>query len=125
MVGASPLSLSLGQTLLLPSVLFHHSNVRLPRAAERRLSLLLVTPRMHGIHHSAAREETDSNWSSGLTLWDRLHGTLRLDVPQEEITVGVPAYREPSEVGLAEVLRLPFVRQRPAWALPGDGAAQG
>jgi sterol desaturase/sphingolipid hydroxylase (fatty acid hydroxylase superfamily) len=38
---------------------------------------LIVTPRMHGIHHSTVREETDSNWSSGLTVWDWLHGTLR------------------------------------------------
>ena len=123
-VGASPLSLSVWQTLLLPSVIFHHSNVRLPAQAERLLNIFIVAPRMHGIHHSAAREEADSNWSSGLTLWDRLHGTLRLDVPQEEITVGVPAYREPSEVGLADALRLPFVRQRPTWA-PPEGSARG
>ena len=40
-----------------------------------------------------AGEETDANWSSGLTLWDGLHGTLRSNVPQDEITIGVPAYR--------------------------------
>jgi len=62
--------------------MFHHANVRLPIAAERRLNRFVVTPRMHGIHHSIVREETDSNWSSGLTLWDWLHGTLRLEVPQ-------------------------------------------
>jgi sterol desaturase/sphingolipid hydroxylase (fatty acid hydroxylase superfamily) len=118
-VGASPQSLSVWQTLLLLSVLFHHSNVRLPETAERLVNLFVVTPRMHGIHHSTVREETNSNWSSGLTVWDRLHGTLRLDVPQEEITVGVPAYRNPSDVTLGPVLALPFVRQRPAWTPRG------
>src|SRR5215212_9100942 len=44
---------------------FHHSNVRLPIAVERRLNRVLVTPRMHGIHHSTVRAETDANWSSG------------------------------------------------------------
>lgn len=121
LIGAGPLSLSVWQTWLLVSVLFHHSNVRLPLGVERRLCLLLVTPRMHGIHHSAVREETNSNWSSGLALWDRLHSTLRLDVPQQAITIGVPAYRDPREVGLVEVLKLPFVRQRPTWLLHGDG----
>ena len=70
---------------------------------------------MHGIHHSVVRAETDSNWSSGLTLWDRLHGTLRLDVPQDAITIGVPAYREPADVRLPRILAMPFARQRPSW----------
>ena len=121
MIGVSPFSLSVWQTFLLLCVLFHHSNVRLPLEVERKLNRVLVTPRMHGIHHSIIREETNSNWSSGLTLWDWLHGTLRLNVPQQEITIGVPAYRELAEVELVEVLKLPFTEQRPTWELPGDG----
>lgn len=121
LIGVSPLAFSVWQTLLLLSILFHHSNVRLPVRVERWLNHLVVTPRMHGIHHSTVREETDSNWSSGLTVWDRLHGTLRLNVPQDEITIGVPAYREPEEVELIKVLGMPFAEQRPAWQLPNDG----
>jgi sterol desaturase/sphingolipid hydroxylase (fatty acid hydroxylase superfamily) len=115
LVGVSPLALSVWQTLLMLSVLFHHSNVRLAVGLERKINLLVVTPRMHGIHHSVVEEETNSNWSSGLTLWDRLHGTLRLDVPQDAIDIGVPAYREPREVGLGSMLALPFGEERPAW----------
>ena len=114
-IGVSPLAFSVWQTLLMLSILFHHSNVRLPVELERRLNRLVVTPRMHGIHHSAVKEETDSNWSSGLTVWDRLHGTLRLDVPQSEITIGAPAYRDPRELGLAQILKLPFAEERNAW----------
>lgn len=121
LLGVSPLSFSVWQTLLFLSIMFHHSNLRLPINFERRLNRLIVTPRMHGIHHSIVREETDSNWSSGLTLWDYLHGTLRLNVPQEEITIGVPAYRQPEEVGLLEILVMPLTAERPAWLLPGDG----
>jgi sterol desaturase/sphingolipid hydroxylase (fatty acid hydroxylase superfamily) len=120
-IGVSPLAFSVWQTALQVSILFHHSNVRLPIALERRLVHVLVTPRMHGIHHSILRGETDSNWSSGLTLWDRLHGTLCLDVPQAEITIGVPGYRAPADVTLPSILVLPFVRQRPSW--PADGPA--
>ncbi|HEY1404762.1 MAG TPA: hypothetical protein VGB05_11580, partial [Pyrinomonadaceae bacterium] len=69
---------------------------------------------MHGIHHSTVRGERDANWSSGLTLWDRLHGTLRLNVPQAAIKIGVPAYRAPGELGLFEILKLPFGASRQA-----------
>ena len=117
-VGVSPLALSVWQTLLLLSVLFHHSNVRLPVGLERRINRFVVTPRMHGIHHSAAEGETNSNWSSGLTVWDWLHGTLNLRVPQEAVNVGVPAYRDPQEVGLLEILKLPFGPVRPTWQTP-------
>lgn len=118
LLGITPLTFSVWQTCLLLSILFHHSNVRLPLELERRLNRLLVTPRMHGIHHSIVEEETNSNWSSGLTVWDWLHGTLRLNVSQDEIVIGVPAYRNASEVGLEEVLALPFGEQRPTWDAP-------
>ncbi len=116
-IGVSPFAFSLWQTLLFLSIMFHHSNVRLPIEVERALNRIIVTPRMHGIHHSTVRAETDSNWSSGLTVWDYLHGTLRLNVPQDEIDIGVPAYREPEEVALESILEMPFTRQRATWEL--------
>jgi sterol desaturase/sphingolipid hydroxylase (fatty acid hydroxylase superfamily) len=119
-IGVSPLALSVWQTATLVEILFHHSNVELPLEVERLLSRLVVTPRIHGIHHSIIPEETSSNWSSGLTLWDWLHGTERTDVPQEEITIGVPAYRSPEELTLPKVLVMPFKEQRDSWRLPGD-----
>jgi len=45
---------------------------------------------MDTIHHAAMRAHTNSNWSSGLTLWDRVHGTLYLAVAQDEITIACP-----------------------------------
>src|SRR5262245_32955574 len=116
-LGVSPPTFLFWQSALLVSTMFHHANLRLPLALERRLAWLVVTPRLHGIHHSCVRDETDSNWSSGLTLWDRLHGTFRFDVPQERITIGVPAYRSPTDVELGRMLALPFGRQRPSWEL--------
>jgi sterol desaturase/sphingolipid hydroxylase (fatty acid hydroxylase superfamily) len=107
-IGVRHRTLSLWQTLTLISVLFHHSNVRLPMALERVLIRFIVTPRMHGIHHSIVENEMNSNWSSGLTIWDRLHGTLRLDVPQSAITIGVLAYRAPADVRLCSLLIMPF-----------------
>ena len=119
-IGVSPRALAIWQRLLLLSVVFHHSNLRLPIGVERRLGRLVMTPRLHGIHHSVVEEEQDSNWSSGLTLWDRLHGTYRANVPQSEVTIGVPAYRDPEDVALPEIIAMPFVRGAPEWAFP-DG----
>ncbi|GAC1539657.1 MAG: sterol desaturase family protein [Polyangiales bacterium] len=118
--GVSPTAFAIWQTLTTVQILFHHSNLRLPLVVERWLSLLIVTPRMHGIHHSAVRAETDSNWSTIFSFYDRLHRTLRLDVPQEEIVIGVPAYRRSDEVTLGNSLSLPFGRHFHRWTRPGQ-----
>ena len=123
LIGVSPTSFAAWQMFLFPSILFHHSNIRLPLEFERKLQKFVVTPRLHGIHHSAAREETDSNWSSGLTLWDRLHGTYRADVPEDKITIGVPAYQNPGELTLPKILWLPFKAQRTSWQ-PAEAGKQ-
>jgi len=116
LIGVDPQALWLWQTILFASILFHHANVRLPRRVERLLVRVIVTPRMHGIHHSDRIEETNSNWSSLLSAWDYLHRTMRLDVPQERIVIGVPAWQNPSDVTLGKILFLPFLRQRDDWS---------
>ena len=121
LIGVSSPAYSAWQKLLMFSILFHHSNVDLPIELEHWLSRIIVTPRLHGIHHSIIRDETDSNWSSGLTLWDWLHGTLKLNVPQQAITIGVPAYRQSRDVSLPKLIAMPFVAQPPSWQLPGNG----
>jgi sterol desaturase/sphingolipid hydroxylase (fatty acid hydroxylase superfamily) len=117
LLGISPFALALWQTLTLMEIMFHHSNIRLPENLERRLCHLIVTPRMHGIHHSIAREETDSNWATIFTWPDRLHGTMQLNVPQKEITIGVAAYQQPEELTIGRIMKLPFVVDRPNWQL--------
>ncbi len=98
---------------------FHHSNWRLPRPVERALNIVIVTPRMHGIHHSIIKDETDSNWGSVFCWWDRLHRSHRMDIAQDDITIGVPAYRDEKELTLGELWKMPFGPIRP-WKLP-DG----
>lgn len=119
LIGVSPRALTVWQRLTSLSVLFHHSNVRLPVEVERVVALLVTTPRLHGIHHSIVRDEQDSNWSSGLTIWDRLHGTYRGNVPQAEIEIGIADHRDPADVTLPRVLAMPFA-EAPTGTLP-DG----
>ena len=114
-IGVDPKTLWLWQTILFASILFHHSNVHLPLRFERFLVPLIVTPRMHGIHHSDRLDETNSNWSSLLSAWDYLHRTMRFDVPQERVVIGVPAYHDAADVTIGKILLLPFRRQRRDW----------
>jgi sterol desaturase/sphingolipid hydroxylase (fatty acid hydroxylase superfamily) len=108
LLGIDRRTLSAWQLLMMVSIFFHHSNLRLSPGNERLLVKFVVTPRMHGIHHSDYLRETDSNWSSLLSWWDYLHNTMRLDVPQREITIGVPAYQDETSVTLPRLITLPL-----------------
>lgn len=119
-IGPDPRSVAIYQILLFVCILFHHSNTRLPLWLERVLVRVIVTPRMHGIHHSDYLNETNTNWSSLLSAWDYLHRTIRLDLPQQAIEIGVPAYQDPKKVTIGKILILPFLRQRNDWTRP-DG----
>ena len=102
------------ETVFQLGTFFHHSNVRLPLRFERYLNFLIVTPRMHNIHHSQVKEETNSNFSVVFRVWDTLHRSLRLGIPETQIKIGVPAYPE-SENRVFDLLLLPFQRQRKYW----------
>ena len=111
--GASPLIVLIYEIVFESATQFHHSNLRLPFTLEKALNKLIVTPRMHGIHHSVIRHETDSNYSVIFSFWDRLHKTIRLNVPQENIVTGVPSYSNPDELTIGYLLKLPFTKIRP------------
>lgn len=119
-LGVGPFTFWVYEACLQVATLFHHSNLRLPIGLERPLSRLLVTPRMHGIHHSQMEAEANANYGVVLPWWDRLHRTLRLNVPQRLLVIGVPGYSRPEDNRLAAVLLHPFRRQRDHWRLP-DG----
>lgn len=108
LIGVSPRLMTLWGQLTFAEVVFHHSNLRLPVRLERALSLAVMTPRLHGIHHSRVRTERDANFSSGLTLWDIVHRTLRDDVRQEDIAIGLAEYPQPKDVTVTKTLTLPF-----------------
>ncbi len=107
-IGPTPLTVAVWQVFLFLCILFHHSNVRLPLNLERRLARILITPRLHGIHHSIAPAEVNSNWSSGLSIWDLLHATLRTEVPQDGLKLGVRGFLGRSDESAGTALMLPF-----------------
>jgi sterol desaturase/sphingolipid hydroxylase (fatty acid hydroxylase superfamily) len=119
-IGVAPFTYVIYETVFTIETMFHHSNVRLPLGFERWLNKIVVTPRMHGVHHSAVRGETNPNYNVIFSWWDRLHRTLVLNVPQLSIRIGVPGYQNPQDNRFWNLLRLPFIRQKEYWRFP-DG----
>ncbi len=100
--------------------MFQHANLRLPLLLERALNKIVVTPRMHGIHHSVVSEEVGSNFSVVFRWWDSLHRTLRLNVPQQDIIIGVAGYLSPEHNRLWHLIVLPLRFSNNYWLWP-DG----
>ena len=119
-LGVSGWTYAIYEVVFQANTMFHHSNVRLPISLERLLNKVLVTPRMHGIHHSQVETETNSNFSTVFSWWDRMHRSLDVSVPQSQIIVGVPAYSGQIEKRVWGCLALPFQKQRDYWCKP-DG----
>jgi len=109
LLGVSPRALEIWEGFFFASVLFHHADIDVP--GDARLAWLLTTPGMHDIHHRAAPAALDSNYSSGLSLWDRLHGTFS-DLDWHE-PIGLP---EGAPQGFAAALAMPF---EPRSVIPG------
>ena len=89
------------------ATLFTHSNFALPPKAEKPARALLVTPDMHRVHHSARECETNSNYGTLLSGWDRLFGTY-VASPRDELTIGLEEYQDRRPHGLGWSLLLPF-----------------
>lgn len=94
LLGMSFAQLVLFETVLNLSTLFHHSNLAVPEKLDRLLRTVIVTPNMHRVHHSAERSETDSNFTSIFSFWDRLVRTYRTRQDTRAITIGLSSFRE-------------------------------
>ena len=108
------MELLLYEAIALPIILFHHANIRLPGTLDRILRTVIVTPGMHVIHHSRLQPETNSNFSSCLSLWDRLFRSFRLREHPAEIQPGLDHWERDQWRSLTGMLVAPF-------RLPGAG----
>ncbi|MEA3053603.1 MAG: hypothetical protein QOG72_2506 [Sphingomonadales bacterium] len=110
--GLDPGTLMVYEAIALPFALWSHANLRLRPGLDCKLRLLLVTPAMHHVHHSARRAETDSNYGDVLSVWDRLFGSYRaLDEPAlQEIRFGLGDDHDPHAASLAAQMLAPLRR---------------
>jgi sterol desaturase/sphingolipid hydroxylase (fatty acid hydroxylase superfamily) len=112
LLGAPPLAVLIFEVLLNATAMFSHSNVRIPARLDRLLRLVLVTPDMHRVHHSAITAETNSNYGFNLPWWDYLLGTYRRAPARghEDMTIGLAEIRDDRAIRFPWMLALPFLR---------------
>lgn len=112
-LGTTPWELAAFETLLVLAAQFQHSSLRVPAGFERVFWVLFVPPSMHRIHHSVLLRERDTNYGTIFSVWDRLLGTLRVDVDQTAIRIGVGAYPDANRLRLVHLAGMPFTRAVP------------
>lgn len=95
------------EALIAVTTLFHHSNLRLPRGLERVLSCIIVTPSIHWVHHHAIRRDTDSNYSTVLSIWDRIFRSRSRTLRSVDMPLGVEGRHDKTLAGLVAAPFLP------------------
>ncbi|MGD8207090.1 MAG: sterol desaturase family protein, partial [Thiohalocapsa sp.] len=118
-LGMSLAQLAVYKTVMVAVILFHHSNVRLAEPVDLALRGLIVPPSMHRVHHSHLREETDSNYGTVFSFWDRLFRSFRTRASYRDIRFGIGSYDTAPWQHPLRLLTLPL---RPLTARPGLGA---
>jgi sterol desaturase/sphingolipid hydroxylase (fatty acid hydroxylase superfamily) len=104
-LGMPLVSVVVFEALVLMAAAFQHSNLALAPWLERGLSRVIVTPGIHWVHHHDRRADTDSNYATVLSLWDRLFGSRSATARTPAMSLGVEGRDELSLIRLA---LLPF-----------------
>jgi sterol desaturase/sphingolipid hydroxylase (fatty acid hydroxylase superfamily) len=94
-------------TLVIAVTQFHHADISIGRW-DRRLRWLIVTPYMHKVHHSNWRLETDSNYSTVFSIWDRLFRSFRMRSDPKTLVFGLNEFTRPGWQTWWGMLKTPF-----------------
>jgi len=100
LLGFPFLSVAAFETLLLIATIFHHSNLRLPPRLEGALAVLVITPSIHWVHHHRRRIDTDSNYGTVFSFWDRLFASRSRARRSPAMEIGVEGAEEQALPGL-------------------------
>ena len=110
-VGISAYDLLLYEAIMLPVILFHHSNYYIPEKYDKILRQVIVTPWMHWVHHSRRYKELNSNYGTIFSWWDRLFASFRLRQDPAAITQGLGNISTPPWQTIGGMLKTPFVNR--------------
>jgi sterol desaturase/sphingolipid hydroxylase (fatty acid hydroxylase superfamily) len=104
--------LLLYEILLLPIILFHHSNIILNENVDKILRIITVTPHIHRLHHSDIQSETDSNYASVFSIWDRLFRSYKMRPIEQAFNLGLGnRYSEKQWNSIYGMLAIPFLKK--------------
>jgi sterol desaturase/sphingolipid hydroxylase (fatty acid hydroxylase superfamily) len=88
--------------------LFHHSNIYMPPVLDKVLRFLICSPGVHRIHHSTVDAETNSNYGSVFSFWDRIFFSYRMRPDMENIVFGLNRFREDAWQTFKGLMITPF-----------------
>ena len=108
LLGFEVWNLVMYDTLVIAITQFHHADISIG-PCDRWLRPFIVTPYMHKVHHSNWRPETDSNYSTVLSIWDRLAGSLRMRPDPKTLVFGLDELTEPGWQSWWGMMKTPFV----------------
>ena len=114
MLGVPAIAIVIFEVALNGFALFNHANIRLPQKWDDRIGLVLITQRLHRIHHSQAKNESNSNYGFSVSWWDRLFNsfTPRSAFSDETLPIGqkdVPATKK--NASIIALLQQPFKKR--------------
>ncbi len=117
--GAPVLAVILFEVVLNFMSMFTHSNIHLNIKLERVLRWLVVTPDMHRVHHSVQENETNSNFSFNISVWDRLFGTYKAapEAGQQGAQIGLHGFQERRWQTYMGLLSMPFASNIGGYAI--------
>jgi sterol desaturase/sphingolipid hydroxylase (fatty acid hydroxylase superfamily) len=95
-------------TLVIAVTQFHHADISIGRW-DRWARWLIVTPYMHKVHHSDWRPETDSNYSTVLSVWDRVFGSFRMPSDPKTLVFGLGEFTDAALQTWWGMIKTPFV----------------
>ncbi len=129
LLGLSVWQIVIYEMLVLAITQFHHANISLGRY-DRLLQWLIVTPNMHKVHHSRWQRETDSNYSTLFSFWDRFGRSFRMRRDLSTIEYGLDEFDAPSWQTVTGMLKTPLApgsREQPGAsdAIPSDARLDG
>lgn len=107
LVGLRIGDLILYQILVVAITMFHHANISMG-PFDKWLRYLFVTPYMHKVHHSRIQVETDSNYSTLFSFWDRLAFSFRSREDHTSIHFGLEGYDDRKWQTVPMMLVTPF-----------------
>lgn len=84
-LGAPAAVVTVGQSIIAFATIWEHADISLPPKIDRALSTIIITPRLHRLHHNPERAIHDSNFGTVFSFWDRLFGTLCVIEGREEV----------------------------------------
>lgn len=106
-IGIDRTTLRTWEAAVFVAILMHHANVRLPRRLDAALARVVITPRLHGIHHAIRPNYLDRNFGTLLSVWDRLHGTRTANLARDDLAIGLEVVLGTEGLGLLDALAFP------------------